>query len=228
MPHKILIVDDTLHVQMLLTDCLSAQGYEICTASNGVEGLQKLTHFKADLILLDIMMAQMNGYEFITELRKTKNIPVIMITAKQSESDVIKGFELGADDYITKPFKMNELVMRLKAVLKRSTGGFTNSSQLEIGNLLINTTNNEVKISNTVIDFTPAEFSLLLILSQSIGHTITKAVLCMHLIDEGYSGSESTLKIHIRNIRTKLDLNKDNKIKMESIFGVGYRLLRTD
>ena len=120
MTRKILIVDDTRNVQLMLSDFLMSQNYQVLTASDGQEALRVVHESLPDLILLDIMMPNMDGYQFITQLRKESNIPVIMITARQLEADIVRGFDLGADDYITKPFRMRELLVRIRAVMRRS------------------------------------------------------------------------------------------------------------
>ena len=120
MTRKILVVDDTRNVQVLLSDFLSSQDFEVLTASDGREALEVVHAANPDLILLDIMMPNMDGYQFISQLRRESSIPVIMITAKQQEADIIRGFDLGADDYITKPFRLRELLVRMRAVLRRA------------------------------------------------------------------------------------------------------------
>lgn len=224
MTQTILIVDDKLNVQTLLSDCLTAKGYLVLCASNGHGALLTLKQNTPDLILLDIMMPQMDGYEFIRELRKTSDIPVIMISAKQQEQDIVKGFELGADDYISKPFKMSELIVRVQAVLKRSSRLLSASPLIRAGHLSLDVTTKELRIKNTLVDLTLAEMSLLSLLMKSLDHTVNKAEICRHLILEGYSGSESTLKIHIRNLRNKLEPLLDGQLEIETVFGVGYRL----
>lgn len=220
----VLVVDDKINIQILLTEVLTQHGYNVVCASNGKEGLYKLAINKPAIILLDIMMPQMDGYEFIRKLRKTSELPVIMISAKQQEADIVKGFELGADDYICKPFKMNELLLRLKAVLKRTTVNYSPHNLVKVSQLSLNTENKELTINGKILDLTAAELTLLTLLMKNADHTVTKASLCSQLINDGFSGLESTLKIHIRNIRMKLEPFWEDKLILESIFGVGYRL----
>ncbi|MCG7587949.1 response regulator transcription factor [Photobacterium sp. OFAV2-7] len=224
MTQTILVVDDKLNVQKLLTDFLSQKGFRVLSASNGRDAQLILKKQIPDLILLDIMMPQMDGYEFISKLRETSDMPVIMITAKQQESDVVKGFELGADDYIAKPFRMSELLARVKAVLKRTSLSFSQNSRLKVANLNLDSVTNELRIDNKLVELTLAELTLLSLLMQSVEHAVSKAEICRHLIEEGYSGSESTLKIHIRNLRNKLYPLVKEQVIIESVFGVGYRL----
>ena len=225
MTRKILVVDDTRNVQVLLSDFLSSQDFEVLIASDGREALEIVHQSNPDLILLDIMMPNMDGYQFITHLRRESNIPVIMITAKQQESDIIHGFDLGADDYITKPFRLRELLVRMRAVLRRAAPRETASPTLTIGDIALDSAKHEVKQAGQTIDLTPLEFQILQILMQSPGQVVRRAELAMRLMENGYSGSESTLKIHIRNLRLKLDDDLDQPRYIETVFGVGYRFM---
>lgn len=224
MAQTILVVDDKQSVQRLISDSLLSHGYQVMCASNGQEAQDAINRQSPALILLDIMMPQMDGYDFITRLRETSDLPVILITAKQQESDLIKGFELGADDYIAKPFKVNELLVRIKAVLKRTSSSFTENPKLKVANLILDTRSKELRIDDKYVELTLAELALLNLLMTTTERTLTKEELRNHLIHEGYSGSESTLKIHVRNLRNKLYPIANQTVKIDSVFGVGYRL----
>jgi DNA-binding response OmpR family regulator len=228
MLRTILVVDDTKNVQVLLSDFLGSQGFEILTTSDGREALEILRTHTPDLILLDIMMPNMDGYQFISQLRRTSNIPVIMITAKQQEADVIRGFDLGADDYITKPFRLRELLVRMRAVLRRAAPKETDPLNLIIGAISLDRGKHEVKKHNQVVELTPLEFQVLEILMQSAGQVVKRADLCMHLMENGYSGSETTLKIHVHNLRMKLDDDLNQSQYIETVFGVGYRFMAAE
>lgn len=225
MARKILVIDDTLNVQVLLSDFLVSQGFEVQVASDGREALEVVQESNPDLILLDIMMPNMDGYQFISQLRRASNIPVIMITARQQEADIIHGFDLGADDYITKPFRLRELLVRMRAVLRRAAPKDTETLCLTIGDLTLDCGKHEVWQKDQPIELTPLEFQILETLMQSAGQVVRRADLCMSLMENGYSGSEATLKIHVRNLRLKLndDLNQPKYI--ETVFGIGYRFL---
>lgn len=224
MTQTILIVDDKLNVQIMLCDFLTSKGFNVLCASNGRDAQLLLKKQTPDLILLDIMMPQMDGYQFLEQLREKSELPVIMVTAKQQESDLVKGFALGADDYISKPFSMAELFARIQAVLKRSAALYSTQPQLKVASLTYDKKSKTLWVDNKSLDLTPAEMCLLALLMQSVERTVSKADICMHLIDEGYSGSESTLKIHIRNLRNKLYPLAQDYIEIESVFAVGYRL----
>lgn len=219
------MVDDTRNVRIMLTDFLVSQEFEVISASDGREALEALADAKPDLVLLDIMMPNMDGYQFISQVRRVSDIPVIMITAKQLESDIIRGFDLGADDYITKPFRMRELLVRMRAVLRRSSSPKTEIPVVIIGDLSLDLSRHEVKKQGEKIDLTPLEFQILEMLMTSAGRLVKRVDLAMRLMETGFTGSEATLKIHIRNLRQKLgdDLNQPKYI--ETVFGLGYRFL---
>lgn len=228
MTRKILVVDDTKNVQLLLTDFLSGQEFEVVTASDGREALDAVGTSNPDLILLDIMMPNMDGYQFITHLRKESNTPVIMITAKSQESEIIHGFDLGADDYITKPFRLRELLVRMRAVLRRSPSREDTKPLLVIGGLSLDHNKHEVKQNGIHVELTPLEFQILEMLMQSAGKVVKRAQLSIALMESGYTGSESTLKIHIRNLRLKLGDDMDQPRYIETVFGIGYRFLEEE
>ncbi len=229
MTRKILVVDDTRNVQTMLSDFLSGQDYEVLVASDGYEAIEALRSASPDLVLLDIMMPNMDGYQFITQLRRSSSIPVIMITAKQQEADIIRGFDLGADDYITKPFRLRELLVRMRAVLRRAAPqGGQSGAPLVIGSLALDEGKHEIRREDQVIDLTPLEFQILEMLMRSAGKVIKRADLAIRLMEGGYSGSEATLKIHIRNLRLKLDDDLNQPRYIETVFGVGYRFLEAE
>lgn len=224
MQSTILIVDDKLSVQQLLVDFLSGQGFKVLQASNGLEAVQKIKQAPPDLVLLDMLMPLMNGRDCLQLIRSMGDLPVIIISAKQQEEDIIDGFELGADDYITKPFRVSELLARIKAVLKRTNTPYPSMPNITVGCLTMNESQRELRTADRVIDLTNAEFVLLTMLMKSEGHTVSKAQISIQLIDQGFSGSESTLKIHIRNLRKKISPYINNEIEIESVFGIGYRI----
>ena len=228
MSRKILVVDDTRNVQLLISDFLISQDFEVLLASDGEEALDIIRNSAVDLILLDIMMPNMDGYQFISHLRKESSLPVIMITAKQQEADIIHGFDLGADDYITKPFKLRELLVRIRAVMRRAPRQIDNEELIIIGDLTMNPGRHEVKQNGETVDFTPLEFQILEELMRSAGKVIKRAELAIYLMENGYTGSEATLKIHIRNLRLKLRDDLDQPKYIETVFGIGYRFLEAE
>lgn len=227
MTRKILVVDDTRNVQVLLNDFLTSQDFAVLSAYDGREALEVVSQENPDLILLDIMMPNMDGYQFISQLRRTSNTPVIMITAKQQEADVIHGFDLGADDYIIKPFRLRELLVRMRAVLRRAAPQEGGEPCLTIGELSLDCAKHEVRKKDQAIDLTPLEFLVLETLMRSAGRVVRRADLCVRLMENGFSGSEATLKIHIRNLRLKLEDDLNQPQYIETVFGVGYRFMES-
>jgi DNA-binding response OmpR family regulator len=225
MVRKILVVDDTRNVQLLLSDFLTSQDFEVLVASDGREALDVFHKDSPDLILLDIMMPNMDGYQFIGQLRRTSKIPVIMITARQQEADIIRGFDLGADDYIVKPFRLRELLVRMRAVLRRATPRDAGIACITVGEISLDVSKHEVRKLDRVVELTPLEFHVLEILMQFAGQVVQRAELSMRLMENGFTGSESTLKIHIRNLRLKLEDDLNQPQYIETVFGVGYRFV---
>lgn len=225
MARKILVVDDTRNVLVMIEDFLVSQGYDVLTACDGREALDVFHENDPDLILLDVMMPNMDGYQFISQLRRESEVPVIMITAKQQEPEIIKGFDLGADDYITKPFRLRELLVRMRAVLRRSAPCDGVQPGLKVGDISLDRNRHEVKKNDQLIDLTPLEFHILDLLLRSAGKVVKRADMAIGLMENGYTGSEATLKIHIRNLRLKLGDDPDQPRYIDTVFGIGYRFL---
>ena len=225
MTDTILVIDDQANVRTLLKDYLSSQGYRVVTANDGQMGLFVARHEHPNLILLDLMMPNMDGYQFISQLRRESETPVIMITAKQQEAEIIKGFDLGADDYITKPFRLRELLVRMRAVLRRAAPSDGVQPGLKVGDISLDRNHHEVKKNDQLIDLTPLEFHILDLLLRSAGKVVKRADLAIGLMENGYAGSEATLKIHIRNLRLKLGDDPDQPRYIETVFGIGYRFI---
>ena len=221
---RILVIDDNSGVRRLLDEYLSEQGYSVLHASDGREALDQLQEASPDLLLLDVMMPKLNGFQVISRIRRSSSVPIIMLTAKRHEIDVVRGFELGADDYIVKPFLMRELLMRVRAVLRRTVPASSTESLCTVGVITLDKNKRLVTVDEGEVDLTAVEFCLLERLLESSEHTLNRAELCTHLAEHGFSGSESTLKIHIRNLRGKIEHDPANPRFIETVFGVGYRL----
>lgn len=223
MTKTILVVDDKANVRQLLRDYLSEQGFNIATAANGREALYAARHENPDVILLDLMMPEMDGYEFLQQYRRERTVPVIIITAKDEESDAVLGLELGADDYIIKPFRMRELAARVRAVLRRSEPPDPNSKPLHVGDVLVEEAAHTVTVRGQPVTLTPTEFKMLVLLMRSAGQVLTRQQLADALSEEGYSGMDRTLNVHVRNLRAKIEPDPDQPQYIETVFGVGYR-----
>jgi len=223
MSATILVVDDKSSVRQLLREYLVEQGYRVLEADNGENALYTARHAKPDLILLDIMMPKMDGYEFIRQYRKENFTPIIVITAKQEETDAVLGLELGADDYVVKPFRMRELLARIRSVLRRMDEAPDREKSLGHGDLRMNLTTHEVYLGDTPVSLTPIEFGLLATMMKSPGRVYTRGQLVDSLFDSGFTGLERTLNVHIRNLRKKIEVDPAKPQYIESVFGVGYR-----
>jgi DNA-binding response OmpR family regulator len=223
MSQTILVVDDQSSVRQLLRDYLKEQGFRVITADNGENALYTARHDPPDLVLLDIMMPKMDGYQFLNLYRKERQTPVIVITARQEETDAVVGLELGADDYITKPFRMRELVARIRAVLRRADALPASEHVLRAGHIELDLQAHQVHVTGTPVLLTPIEFDLLAILMRSPGQVFKRAQLVDSLLESGFTGLESTLNVHIHNLRQKIEIDPNVSPYIESVFGVGYR-----
>jgi DNA-binding response OmpR family regulator len=221
----ILVVDDRANVRLLLEEFLSSQGFAIVTSSNGQDALELARRARPDLILLDIMMPKMDGYEFLAHYRQEYRTPIIIITAKEEETDAVRGLDLGADDYIIKPFRMRELASRIRAVLRRFQGNHTDTV-LHIGAVMLNKTTHTVSVRDEPVTLTPTEFTLLALLMDAAGQTIPRDVLYERLLDQGYTGTARTISVHIRNLRTKIEAAGEHPVYIQTVFGVGYRFCK--
>jgi len=224
----ILIVDDKMSAQRLIADYLTENGYHIVTASNGREALIVARAENPDLILLDIMMPEMDGYEFMRRYRRDHNTPVIMLTAKLDETDKVAGLELGADDYVTKPFGMAELVARIRAVLRRAREDFSPMEVIRVGDVVLDRGGHIVTIGDRRVELTPTEFEILAILMAAPGQVFSRASLLEQLRGIMFENVERTIDVHIRNLRTKLEDDPAEPQHIVTVFGVGYRFNNTD
>ena len=222
---KILIVDDEEHIVELIKFNLDANGYRTITASNGLEALELAKNEKPDLILLDIMLPGLNGNDVCKEIRKDieiATIPIIMITAKGEELDRILGLELGADDYVTKPFSVRELMARVKAVLRRTKVESVSDTYI-FGNVSIDFNKHEVIKNGEKVDLTLKEFELLEILIRNKGKILTRDTLLDKIWGYEYIGETRTVDVHIRYLRKKVEDDDKHPKFIETIRGVGYR-----
>ncbi len=219
----ILVVDDKANVRRLLQEYLEEQGFKAVVAANGREAIYTARQEQPDLILLDLMMPEMDGFEFLRKYRQEKNTPVIIITAREEETDAVLGLELGADDYVIKPFRMRELVSRIKAVLRRVEGAPHAGRMIRVDQICLDEAARIVLVANQPVHLTPIEFDLLAILMNSRGRVFTREQLVENLLQSGFVGLDRTLNVHIRNLRVKVEPDPDQPKYIETVFGVGYR-----
>lgn len=222
---KILVVDDELNIVELIRYNLEANGYKVDFSLNGREGLNKSIQNRPDLILLDIMLPELDGFDVCKELKKNKEtmgIPIIMLTAKGEEFDKILGLELGADDYITKPFSVRELLARIKAVLRRNLKQEQEEVML-LGELTICLDRHEVLKKGEMVDLTLKEFELLKLLVMNKGKVLTRDFLLDRVWGYEYYGETRTVDVHIRHLRQKIEDDDSNPRYIETVRGIGYK-----
>ncbi|MDR3563038.1 MAG: response regulator transcription factor [Negativicutes bacterium] len=218
---KILIVDDDLHIRELIKVFLKNAGFEVFEASDGGEALSKLETTKADMVILDIMMPNMDGWQLCRELRTSFDIPLLMLTAKGETSQKIKGFELGTDDYLVKPFDPLELVARVKALLKRYQ--IATSQVVQVGKLSMNRKTYNVNVGSEKLTLPLKEFELLYKLASYPGRTISREQLIEDIWGYDFEGNERTLDVHINRLRERFP-EEQCDFKIRTIRGLGYRL----
>jgi DNA-binding response OmpR family regulator len=223
MAKTILIVDDKLSVQIFLKELLSEQGFRVVTADNGRDALFVARHEKPDLILLDIMMPHMDGYQFIQVYRQESNTPIILLTACLEEDDKVLGLGLGADDYITKPFGLRELIARTQAVLRRAAQPSSLPDIVRAADIALDHSAYRVTVNGREVKLTPSEFRLLDVLMSAPGRVFSRSDLLALLQGDSYEGEERTVDVHIRNLRSKIEPDASKPHYIETVFGVGYR-----
>lgn len=223
MPPLILVVDDEPKVARLARDYLEKNGFRVTTAADGQSALAIARREKPDLVILDLMLPQIDGREVCRLLRRESDVPIIMLTALSEEIDQVTGLEIGADDYITKPFSVRALVARVRALLRRTRGEIKAPSIVRVGGLEIDPEKYTVTFNGIVIKLTPNEFKLLYILASRAGQTYTRE----QLLDDLHGAASSldrSVDSHIKNLRRKLEAASGNPM-IETIYGIGYRLI---
>jgi DNA-binding response OmpR family regulator len=224
----ILVVDDEERVLSLLKAYLTQQGFRVATASDGRQALEVARREKPGLILLDVMMPEMDGIEFLREHRKQETTPVILLTARIEESDKVVGLELGADDYVTKPFSPRELVARVRAVLRRAGKDGPRPEQLSSKGLSLDRPKRRVTVDDRPVDLTPSEFELLACLMSVPGKVFTRFELLDHLHGMAFEGYERSIDLHVKNLRAKIEPDPRNPHFIKTVYGVGYRFADED
>jgi len=219
---RVLIIEDDANIQKILSLYLEGEGFEVRTASSGQEGLQCLHDYQPDLVLLDIMLPDIDGWEICRRIRQEEEIPVIMVTALDSTRDKVTGLELGSDDYITKPFEPREVLARVRAVLRRSTH-LARGSTLEYEGLTIDREARRVRVDGRDVHLTAKEFDLLWMLAYHPGQVFTRDQLLDRVWGYEFYGNIRTVDVHIRHLREKLEPDPDNPAYIRTVWGVGYK-----
>ncbi|WP_315166867.1 response regulator transcription factor [Metaclostridioides mangenotii] len=225
MSQKILVVDDDKDLCKVLKKYLEIENYLVEFRHDGVSGLKEVLENSYQLVILDIMLPQKSGFEILTEVRKSSSVPILMLTAKDSEIDKVLGLRLGADDYLTKPFSMNEFIARVQSLIRRST--YFNESisrkELNFDGLVINPDTREVIVDNIKVDLTAKEFDLLYFLAQSSGKVFTKKQIYRNVWEEDYAFDDNNIMVHIRRLRKKIEHKPDAPEFIKTVWGVGYK-----
>jgi DNA-binding response OmpR family regulator len=223
---KVLVVDDEKKIVDIVKAYLEKDNFQVFEAFAGDKALELVKTVHPDLIILDLMLPGLSGWDVCRELRKTKDIPIIMLTARDEVADKIIGLELGADDYITKPFNPNELISRVRAVLRRTGAGSNakNKNLIKINGLVIDVEKRLVFSGNKKIDLTATEFDLLKTMAGLPGKVFSRMQLLDSIQGETYEGYERTIDSHIKNLRKKIEANPDHPVSITTVHGVGYKM----
>lgn len=222
---RILVVDDEENIVNVVKAYLNKEGYTVLTALNGKEALDAFNASSIDLVVLDLMLPDLSGEEICKEIRKNSKVPILMLTAKVEESDKINGLDIGADDYVTKPFSPKELVARIRALLRRSKelGSHEDLIVLNGGDLIIESSKKEIKKKGKIIDLTATELKLLYLLVQNRGKIFSREELITKILGYDYEGYDRTIDTHIKNIRHKIE--DDTHKYIVTVYGMGYKFM---
>ncbi len=227
MKQKIWIIDDDVDLCRLLRHHLEQEGYDVCTCHDGVMGLHELQSAEYQLVVLDIMLPMINGYEVLERIRKKSFIPVLILTAKDSEGDKVSGLRMGADDYLTKPFANSEFLARVSSLLRRYTIFNTADGSPEIitvGGLSIDKARREVRKDGMLLELTAKEFDLLLHFAENPGKVYTKRQIYQAVWKDAYAYDDNNIMVHIRRLRKKIEDHPEHPKYILTIWGVGYKL----
>jgi DNA-binding response OmpR family regulator len=226
MAKKIMVVDDEPRLVTLVEAYLSQEGFRVVSAGDGREALFLARQEKPDLIVLDVMMPEMDGYEFMRLHRKEQETPVILLTAKVEEEDKVLGLELGADDYVTKPFRPRELIARVRAVLRRVGETRPKAEVLRGADITLDRETHTVQVGERYIDLTPSEFDLLASLMSVPGRAYSRLELLDRIQGVAFEGYERTIDVHIKNLRAKIESEPKTPRYIQTVYGIGYRFAR--
>jgi len=219
---KLLIVDDEPGILETVENKMRKEGFATFAADSAEEGMRLFRRLKPDLVILDIMLPQRSGYDFCRAIRKDSNTPIIFVSARADEADRVKGLELGADDYVTKPFNLTELAARVKAILRRSTGEPL-KEVIETGNLRIDPKSHEVWLNGEPLNLSPKEFALMYFFGRNIGQVFSRETLLDRVWGREAFISGRTVDVHIRWLRTRIEQDPTSPVRLLTIRGVGYK-----
>ena len=230
---KVLLVEDEKSIADGIIYNLKNEGLKVTHVDEGKIALDLFDEEHFDLLILDIMLPEVSGLEICQSIRKSSNVPIIMLTAKDDENDKIRGLEMGADDYITKPFSVKELISRIKAVLRRTKNSellngldedINSVKEIKIGNIAMNPLRYEARIDDEIIELRPREFELLYYLCENAGNIVSRDKLFSKVWGYSFAGNSKTLDVHIQRIRERIEVNPKSPQRLTTIRGVGYKL----
>lgn len=220
---RVLVVDDETAIVELVQYHLTREGYQVATEENGQRAVDRATREPFDLVILDVMLPGLSGLDACRAIRQSTDIPIIMLTARKDEVDRVLGLELGADDYVTKPFSPRELIARVKAILRRSQKGRDDSGEIRYPGLEVDVARRSVVVDQMAVNLTFTEFELLTILARNPGRAFTRDELLVRVWGEDFYGDSRTVDVHVRHLREKLREDPQNPRFIETVRGVGYR-----
>lgn len=223
MAHKVLVIEDEKHIRKIVSDYLKAQGYEILEAQNGKDGLEKFEGEEVDLVVLDVMMPELDGWTVCRRIRKKSDVPIIMLTARTEEDDELMGFELRADDYVKKPFSPNILVARVRALLERKSASDSQElclERFELGGISLDRLSREVSLDGNNIDLAPKEFDMLSYLMENKNVVFSREKILQEVWGYDFIGENRTVDNHIKKLRKALG---EKSYLIRTVFGVGYK-----
>jgi len=226
---RILVIDDDRKTVELVKMYLESDGFHVFSAYDGQMAIQIAKKHMPDLIVLDLMIPKVDGLEVCRNIRSYSQVPIIMLTAKTTEEDKLRGLNIGADDYIVKPFSPREVLARVKAVLRRAGGSVarkkTTNAAISLGELTIDPTRHETRLRGKGLKLTPKEFKLLLLFAAHPGRAFSRRELMDQAFGKGYEGLERTIDVHVMNLRKKIESVAGTRIRIKTVYGVGYKLL---
>jgi len=226
---RLLVVDDDVELTALLGEYLSGEGFAVTAAADGEAGVRAALEGSPDLVVLDVMLPRLNGFDALRRIRERSTVPVIMLTARGDEVDRIVGLELGADDYLAKPFSPRELAARVRAVLRRSHGQLPGGAgRVVVGDLDLDTAARQVRRGGERVELTGTEFSLLALLAREAGNVVTRQVLYREVLGRRPLVYDRSLDVHVSNLRRKLGPLPDGEERIKTLRGVGYQYVRVE
>jgi len=221
---KILVVDDEPNIVKALKAYLEKAGYRVVTAADGKDALAVFQKESPDFMILDLNLPGMDGFEVCKAVRKGSDIPILMLTARVEETDRLIGLEIGADDYVIKPFSPREVVARVRVILRRSANSPGKPEMIRVGELIIDIEQHTVNLGDRSIELTPTEFEILVVLTRQPRRVFTRLQIMEQAQGNAYEGYERTIDAHIKNLRLKLEPDPKNPVYIQTVFGLGYKL----